>query len=181
MVRPFRSIHPIPGAFRSVRRRLGLGSELLMILLPTLTVLAVLALVDRLAEQRLLFASLSSSAFLIYLDPEHPMNSIRTLMVAQMGGALIGWGTYALLGSGVLSGGTAMVGTIVLMILLDAMHPPAIGTAMGFALRAGKAGNLLLFALAVVITAVLVGLERAAMWLLARHQAREEQRPSTGA
>ncbi len=177
----FRSLQPIPGAFRSLRRRMGLRAEIVMVLLPTLTVLVVLALIDRLAEQRLLFASLSSSAFLIYLDPEHPMNSIRTLLLAQMGGALIGWGTFVFLGSGVVSGGTAMVATIVLVIALDAMHPPAIATAMSFALRAGHSGNVLLFGLAVLITALLVALERAAMWLLARHEGSQQQGPSRGA
>lgn len=169
MPRELRSLEPMPGRLRGARRRLGLRGELVLALLPTATVLVVLALVDVLSTQRLLFASLSSSAFLIYLDPEHRTNSMRTLLLAQVGGAALGWLTYMVLGAGYLSGGAAMVATIVYMIALDAVHPPAIATAMSFALRAGNAGNLALFGLAVVITALLVILERAAMWLLARH------------
>jgi hypothetical protein len=60
------------------RRRLGWRGELALVALPTVTVLVVLALVEALARQRLLFASLASSAFLIYLDPTHPTNRVRT-------------------------------------------------------------------------------------------------------
>ena len=55
------------------------------------------------------------------------------------------------------------------MILLDIMHPPAVPTSLSFALRAGNENNLVLFALAVGITAVLAVLERFALWLLAQH------------
>jgi CBS-domain-containing membrane protein len=139
---------------------------------PTLTVLIVLALVEVLSEQRLLFASLASSAFLIYLDPQHGTNTVRTLVIAQMFAALLGFATYLAFGGGYLSGGSAMVATIVAMILLDAVHPPAVATAMAFALRAGEETNLVLFGLAVGMTAVLVVLERLALWLLARYRHR---------
>ncbi len=49
---------------RGVRRRLNLRGEFALALLPTATVLAVLALVEALSRQRLLFASLAASAFL---------------------------------------------------------------------------------------------------------------------
>ncbi|WP_323374618.1 hypothetical protein [Nostoc commune] len=61
-----------------------------------------------------------------------------------------------------------MIVTIVLMILLDVMHPPAVSTSLSFALKAGNENNLILFGLAVGITALLVGLERFALWLLVR-------------
>jgi len=162
------SLKPVEGANRALRRRLTLKGELLLALLPTATVLVVLALVEALSRQRLLFASLASSAFLIYLDPQHGMNSVRTLVVSQTMAALIGWATYATFGSGYVAGGSAMVATIVLMILLDVVHPPAVSTAMSFALRAGSESNLALFALALGVTALLVVLERSALWLLAR-------------
>ena len=87
-----------------------------------------------------------------------------------MMGAIIGLSTHLLLGSGYLSGGIAMVLTIVLMILLDAVHPPAVPTSLSFALRAGNENNLVLFALAVGMTAVLVVVERFALWLLSHHK-----------
>ncbi|WP_197446568.1 HPP family protein [Tautonia plasticadhaerens] len=61
-----------------------------------------------------------------------------------------------------------MVATIVLMIALDVVHPPAVSTSLAFAFRAGDAGNVTLFALAVGITALLVVLQRAALWQLVR-------------
>ncbi len=157
---------------RDRRRRIGLRGELLLAVMPTATVLAVLALVEVLSHQRLLYASLASSAFLIYLDPENAVNSVRTLVASQLAAALLGLATYLAVGPGYLSGGLAMVATIVLMIVFDVMHPPAVSTALGFALRAGDESNLLLFGLAVGVTAVLVLLQRAATWVLARHQRR---------
>jgi len=65
------SLQPIKGTNRALRSRLSLKDELVMVLLPTATVLGVLALVEVLSKKRLLFASLASSAFLIYLDPQH--------------------------------------------------------------------------------------------------------------
>jgi hypothetical protein len=61
-----------------------------------------------------------------------------------------------------------MVAAIVVMVLLDAAHPPTVSTALAFAVRAGDESNVVLFGLAVGITAVLVVLERVALWLLAR-------------
>ncbi len=173
------SLKPIEGAERTPRRRLRLKDELTLALLPTVTVLVVLGFVEVLSQQRLLFASLASSAFLIYLDPQHGTNSVRTLSISQPLAAVMGWGLYSLLGPGYDAAGGAMVATIVLMIVLDVVHPPAVGTAMGFGLRAGDASNLLLFFLSVAITVVLVVLERTAVWLLARYEARDAP-PSPG-
>lgn len=65
-----------------------------------------------------------------------------------------------------------MVIAIVLMILLDAVHPPAVSTSLGFAFRAGKESNLVLFGLAVGITVMLVVLERGTLWILAQYTRR---------
>lgn len=166
-MKPHRSsLKPLEGANRSLRKRLNWKGELALATAPTVVILTVFALVEVLTRQRLLFASLASSAFLIYLDPQHGTNTVRTLVISQTMAAGIGFTTYVLLGSGYLSGGTAMITTIVLMILLDVMHPPAVATSLSFALKAGNENNLVLFGLAVGITAVLVGLERFALWLL---------------
>jgi CBS-domain-containing membrane protein len=166
------SLEPVPGADRSVRRRLALRHELVLALLPTVVVLLVLLFVEMLSEQRLLFASLASSAFLIYLDPEHGTNRVRTLVLSQALAATIGFAAHYALGAGYASGGTAMVATIFLMIVLDAVHPPAVATSLAFAFRAGDEGNLLIFAMALGITATLVALERTAVWMMARMQRR---------
>lgn len=164
------SLKPIQGANRSLRRRLTLKGEFILALAPTTIVLMVLALVEVLSRQRLLFASLASSAFLIYLDPQHGTNSVRTLITSQLMAAALGFLTYLVLGPGYWAAGSAMVITIALMILLDAVHPPAVATSLSFALRAGNENNLVLFGLAVGVTATLVLLERLALWLLGRSQ-----------
>lgn len=176
MSRNRQSLQPIEGANRSLRRRLTLRGEFTLALLPTAVVLSVLALVEVLSQQRLLFASLASSAFLIYLDPQHGTNSVRTLTIAQFIAATVGFLAYSILGNGYLSGGTAMVLTIGLMILLDVVHPPAVATSLSFALRAGNQSNIVLFGLAVGVTATLVLLERFALWLLTRSSATNSTR-----
>ena len=161
------SLRPLAGANRTWRRRLTLQGELVLALLPTVTVLLVLALVEVFSHQRLLFASLASSAFLIYLDPQHGTNSVRTLVMAQATAAVVGFVTFVVWGPGYLAASGAMVVTIFLMILLDAVHPPAVSTTLGFAFRAGAENNLVLFGLAVGMIAVLILLERLSLWLLA--------------
>ncbi len=157
---------------RRLRRRLSLKDEFLLAFLPTATVLGVLWFVGVFSEQRILFASLAASAFLIYLDPEHGTNQVRTLATAQVSAAVLGWGAYVLLGPGALSGGVSMVLAITVMILLDAVHPPAVSTSLSFAFRAGHQTNLVLFLMAVAMVALLVILERYALWLLGRFHRR---------
>ena len=169
MSRKLSSLEPGQKAKRSLRQRLDLRGEFALALAPTAVVLVVLALVEVLSRQRLLFASLAASAFLIYLDPEHGTNTVRTLVISQLMAATLGLVTFMVIGPGYLSAGSAMVLTITLMILLDAVHPPAVATSLSFALRANNENNLILFGLAVAITALLVGLEKVALWLLARY------------
>lgn len=151
------------------RRRLSIRNELTLAVLPTLTVLAVLALVEAWSKQRLLFASLASSAFLIYLDPQHGSNSVRTLVLSQMLAALIGFGAFSIFGPGYFAAAGAMVAVITLMIVWGVLHPPAVSTSLAFAFRSGDENNLLLFGLSVGLIAVLVLLQRFSSWLLARY------------
>jgi CBS-domain-containing membrane protein len=154
-----------------MKRRLGLRDELLLAVLPTVTVLLVLGLVKTLGRQHLLCATLASSAMLIYMDPKHETNTVRTLVLGQMIAALVGWALCSLFGPGFLAAGTSMTLTIILMILFDAVHPPAVSTALAFALRYGETSGLVIFGLAVGITAMLVLLQRVVLWLFNRWSA----------
>jgi CBS-domain-containing membrane protein len=120
---------------------------------PTLVVLITFGVVEIFSSQRLLFASLASSAFLIYADPQHGMNRVRVLVFAQLCAAAIGLFFYLVIGSAYISGGLAMILTILMMILLDVVHPPTVSTALSFAFRSGDASNLLIFGLSVVMIA----------------------------
>lgn len=171
MADDLRSLQPAPRAARATRRRLNLRGELLLALLPTVVVLAVFALVEVFSHQRLLFASLASSAFLIYLEPEHGTNTTRSLLLSHLIASLSGAIIYLLLGAGYVSGGLAMIITIVAMILLDVVHPPAVSTALSFAFRDESVQTLLLFIMALGMVAVLVVLQRSALWLVSRLRA----------
>ena len=153
---------------RVLREKLDLKGEFILALLPTLIVLSVLGLVEVLSRQRILFASLASSAFLIYLDPHHGTNEVRTLVIAHLIAAVTGLLTCMGLGVGYFAAGVAMFITIVLMILFDAVHPPAASTSLSFAFRFGDEQNIVIFVLALSIIAILVGLERSVLWLLFR-------------
>lgn len=169
------SLKPIKGAARPLRNGMNLKEEFILALLPTITVLLVFAFIEAFSRQRLLFASLASSAFLIYLDPQHGTNKVKTLVISQMAAATVGLIVFSILGSGYLSGGISMIVTITLMILLDVMHPPAVSTSLSFAFRAGDESNLVLFALAVMLVTVLVVLERAALWMLAVYEDKKKE------
>lgn len=150
------------------RRRYELKNELILAALPTLTILIVLVVLENFARQRILFASLASSAFLIYRDPLNQMNSLYSLLVSQAGGAVIGFGASAWLGEGYIAAALAMLATIIFIISLDAIHPPAISTTLSFAFRSPGSNLFNLFILALVMVALLVLLEQALLWFI-RH------------
>ncbi len=149
-----------------MRKRYDLKTEISLALLPTIIMAAVLFLLEIYSKQHLLFASLASSAFLIYLDPEHPTNSIYTLALAQTSAALIGIGVIKLIGPGYTSAMLAMVISIGFMVLLNVMHPPAVSTALTFAFETGKTFSLFLIALGLLL--VLVILQKVSVWMINR-------------
>ena len=158
--------HPVTGDTR--RERLGLGAELTLALLPTVTVVFVLWLVEAFADRQVLFASLASSAFLIYRDPDHRMNSLGVLLAAQVLAAATGFGVWWLMGASYWSAGLALAVATFAMVALDVVHPPAIGTALTFAFRPGDDDNLALFLAALVLVAVLAGLSTATTHIVKR-------------
>lgn len=157
------------GSERVSRAKLDVKGELVLALLPTLTVLAMLGLVEMFSHHRLLFTSLASSAFLIYLDPQHEMNATRTLLIAHLGAASVGLLADVTFGSGYLAAGSAMVLTIVLMILFEVMHPPAVATSLTFTFQAGAKSILFPFGFALGVIVVLVLLKHLILWLLAKY------------
>ncbi len=168
MRRDRESLKPAEGAALPTRRRLDLRGELALALLPTGTILIVLFLLEALSRQRLLFGSLASSAFLIYLDPTHGTNTVRTLTMSHLMSMTTGLLAYWIFGHGYTAAGTELVLSIFLMILLDVVHPPAVGTSLVFAFRAGAETDITLFLLALGVTAALVILQRFSLWLLGR-------------
>jgi CBS-domain-containing membrane protein len=71
-------------------------------------------------------------------------------------------------GSGYLSAGLAMVLAIAGMVVMDAMHPPAASTALGFGLRAGDENSLVLFCMAAGITVLLIVMQWIMLLVLRR-------------
>ena len=147
---------------------MGLAGELSLAALPTFTVILVLWLVEAFADRQVLFASLASSAFLIYRDPAHRMNSAKVLLVAQVLAVGIGFGAWYLLGSSYWSAGIALALAIFAMVALDVVHPPALGTALTFAFRPGDDDNLGLFLVALLLVVVLTSLSTATTYALKR-------------
>jgi CBS-domain-containing membrane protein len=148
------------------QRRLSVRDKLRLALLPTATVLSMLGVIEAFGRHHLLCASLASSAFLIYWDPRNEMNSVHAVVVSQMTAAGVGWLMWLLLGGGYAAAACAIPLAILLLILLKAVHPPAVSTALAFAMRLDPTGNFVLFALAVGFTALLVVLQRAVSCLI---------------
>ncbi len=161
-------------------RRLGWKGEVALALLPTATILAVLAFVEALTRQHVLFASLAGSAFLIYLDPEHPTNRVRTLVAAHLGAAALGFGANAVLGASYLASAVALVATILYLITFDVVHPPAVATALSFAFRGELDSALSVFVLSLGITAGLVVIQLVSFRLLRRFLQRGQAPTASG-
>ncbi len=92
------------------------------------------------------------------------MNSVRALVVSQLTAAGVGSLMWLLLGGGFAATASAIPVAILLMILVKAVHPPAVSTVLAFVMDPDPIGNFVLFAIAVVITALLVALQRAVSW-----------------
>ena len=151
-------------------RRFDVKTETILALMPAIMIMSVLMLLETFSKQQLLFSSLASSAFLIYLDPKHPTNSLRTLTIAQVSAALIGYIVFLILGAGYLSAAVSMVLAVTLMILLNAMHPPAVSSALIFAFQYTEPNTLLLFTFAVFLLVMLVILQRVSLWLVKKYE-----------
>jgi CBS-domain-containing membrane protein len=156
-----------------MRDRLSLKSEIALAVMPAVTVVGVLLLLKTFSKQQILFSSLASSAFLIYVDPKHPANSIRTLLIAQLSAAIIGYLVYLVAGPGYVAASVSMVIAITVMILAHAMHPPAVSTALLFAFQTAKLNVLVLFGLAVILLILLVVIQRASLWMIKRYETRK--------
>ncbi len=159
-----------------IGRNLSIWQELILAALPTVTVLLVIALVGFLSSRAVLFTSLASSAFLIYINPSNKMNNGRTLVISQMVGALAGYASFTLLGKNYFGVGAAMILTIVLMIVLNAVHPPAVSTSLLFGLGGEFASDLALFALALLMTLMLILLQRSTLGLMSRFVQEQDKR-----
>lgn len=151
-------------------RRFDLKTELVLVTLPTSIIVAVLFLLKAFSKQELLFASLASSAFLIYLDPKHPTNSLRTLLIAQTAAAIVGYLVYLLAGPGYLSAALSMIAIVLLMIFTKTMHPPAVASALTFAFQDNKPDTLALFLFALLLLVLLIILQRTSLWLIRRKE-----------
>ncbi len=142
--------------------------ELLLAIPPTVTVLLALGTIAAFQHQRILFSSLASSAFLIYLDPRHPVNRARIVASAHVIGVLLGIVAALVLGAGFIAGGVAMAATIVALVVANVVHPPAVSTALGFAFFQQHDRAVAFFLLALAMLIALVALQRIALYLLKR-------------
>jgi len=157
----------------STHRRLTVRQEFALAVLPTVVVLVLLEFVEALSNQRVIFASLASSAFLIYLDPQHPTNSMRSIVLSHLIAALCGAAANWAFGAGYSAAAVAMIATIMSMIVADAVHPPAVGTSLTFAFRPTDVTVLSLFVLCLAVIAILVALQNGSLRLLKRIMARQ--------
>ncbi len=138
-------------------------------------IIAVLIILEAFSKQHLLFSSLAGSAFLIYLDPKHPTNEVRTLTISHMASAVIGYLVFFVAGPGYMAAAISMIIAIAVMIIAKAMHPPAVSTALIFAFQYTRMNTLMMFFFAVLLLAILIVLQRVSLWLINRSEARSQK------
>lgn len=128
--------------------------RMLLAIFPLLIVLITLA-IEKFSRQTVLFTSLISSIFLIYAQPNHPMNRERVLIVSQTIGSVIGFTTYHLFGSSLICTGIMIVLLVFLLVYLKMLHPPAVATSLTFVARTHSESDLILFGLLVLMIGLL--------------------------
>ena len=135
--------------------------------LAVVTILAVLLLVDSVADA-VLAAGLGSSTAILFLHPTSRSASLRNLVGGHFMGSLIGAAASLLLfqsgwfpanaelshwlANGVAAGVLGLA--ILIMAATDTEHPPAAATALGFALQSLEWPIVFLFGGAVIVLAV---------------------------
>jgi CBS-domain-containing membrane protein len=157
------------------KRRYDVKTELLLALFPTVIVISILYFVKTFTREPVLFSSLAASSFLIYLDPTHHANSIRSLIISQLTAAIAGYGAYVLFGAGYSAAICAMVITVAIMVFAHAMHPPAVASSLLFAFRYTQFNIVLLFLLTMSILVVLILLQRFSVLVINRIERKREQ------
>jgi len=139
-----------------MRKRYDLKTEAKLAFLPTVMMGIVLIVMNRFAHGQVFFTSLASSAFLVYLDPRHPANSVRTLFLAQLSAVLIGILMLKLIGPGHIAALIAMACIIIFMLVFNMMHPPAVSTALSVGFVTGSVLPLFLIALILLVLLIIV-------------------------
>ena len=134
--------------------------------LATVVILAVLLLVDSVADA-VLAAGLGSSAVILFLHPNSRSATLRHLVGGHLHGLLIGAvASFLLFHSGLLPVPVHMYGwvadivaagtlgmVILVMAVTDTEHPPAAATALGFALESLELTVIAIFAVGVLLLA----------------------------
>ena len=78
----------------------------------------------------LLVASLGSTAVTLFALPKAPAAKPKSAILGQISSAIVGWGTQFLLGTTWYSAAIAVMLALVIMVLLDCVHPPGGATAL---------------------------------------------------
>ncbi len=133
---------------------------------PTVATFGILALVQHVAHERVLFAPLAVSAFLVYTDPHHGMNDLRPMVGGHLVALGLGCTAAAWLGGGYAAAALAMAATIVVLVLAGGIHPPAIATALAFGFVPFSRPAVGTFVACLAGLAVLVLVQRAAAHLV---------------
>ncbi|MHB1416124.1 MAG: HPP family protein, partial [Chloroflexota bacterium] len=119
------------------------------------TVVGAIFLVQGLARQPILITSLASSAFLFYYQPLNEVNRFAPLVFGHLLAAGVGFLAALFLPVPYASTAVSIAGTVVLLMVLRLVHPPAISTSLVFSYQPHGVPALLTFALVLFIIAVL--------------------------
>jgi len=92
--------------------------------------IAILGVLYYIYDMPLLIASFGSSAVTLFALPKAPAAKPYNVIVGQFSSAICGWGAQYLLGSTWYGAAAAVVLSLVVMVLLNCVHPPGGATAL---------------------------------------------------
>jgi CBS-domain-containing membrane protein len=145
---------PAPPA--PVSRKRPTFSRLFVVTVATMVTILVVLIIDQdVGKQPLLVASLASSSFLMYYQPLNEVNRFGPLVLGQLTCAVFGFLANLLLRDPLSSAAVAVSFSVVAMMLLRIVHPPAVATSLVFAYRPHGVSALGTFFLTLLVVLVL--------------------------
>lgn len=120
-----------------------------------LSVLIVIFIVQDLIRQPVLITSLASSTFLLYYQPLNEINRFGPLVFGHIIATSIGYLASLLLPVPYVSAAVSMALSIVVLVLLRMVHPPAISTSLVFSYRPHDATVIVTFLLTLAVVIAL--------------------------
>lgn len=143
----------------------NIGRYIFQCLLATVTILIILLFLNIFTHTTII-ASLGATTFIVFAMPNNPTAKPRNLIGGYLTGIVIGSLSSLLVNSVLLKliinsyiiytffGAVAVGLTILVMVIIDTEHPPAVGLALGLVLSSWNMKIIIILLLAVIFLSI---------------------------